>query len=127
MARPGGRNRPEHNHDGPVLATVAAELMARPAGDRLLLVVSDGRPSGPGAGEDLLERAVQAIAAQVFDAPVEVPEPGEYVARGAAVQAAWALTGDRPGWQVPTAATPAPDYRPEIREQYANAADAYRD
>ena len=34
--------------------------------------------------------AVQAIAAQVFDLPVVVPSPGEYVARGAAVQAAWA-------------------------------------
>ncbi|WP_460797282.1 xylulokinase [Microbacterium sp. GXF0217] len=42
--------------------------------------------------------AVSAIAAEIFDAPVVVPEPGEYVARGAAIQAAWALTGIRPAW-----------------------------
>ncbi len=41
--------------------------------------------------------AVQRIAAQVFDLPVVVPSPGEYVARGAAVQAAWALAGLPPG------------------------------
>ena len=28
--------------------------------------------------------AVQAIAAQVFELPVTIPRPGEYVARGAA-------------------------------------------
>jgi len=32
--------------------------------------------------------AVQAIAPQVLGIPVEVPEPGEYVALGAARQAA---------------------------------------
>ncbi|MDZ4045899.1 MAG: xylulose kinase, partial [Rhodoglobus sp.] len=58
-------------------------------------------------------------AAQVFDAPVVVPEPGEYVARGAALQAAWALTGSRPEWELPVVAEPAVDYRPVIREQYA--------
>lgn len=63
--------------------------------------------------------AVSAIAAQVFDVPVVVPEPGEYVARGAAAQAAWALTGTRPAWTVPVVAEPAPDLRPVIREQYA--------
>lgn len=42
--------------------------------------------------------AVAAIAAQVFDLPVVVPEPGEYVADGAARQASWVLTGGvRPG------------------------------
>ncbi len=63
--------------------------------------------------------AVQAVTAQVFDAPVVVPEPGEYAADGAAVQAAWALTGERPAWPVATAAMPAPDFQPVIREQYA--------
>ncbi|MFM5905103.1 MAG: xylulokinase [Micrococcales bacterium] len=36
-------------------------------------------------------RAVQVIAGQVFGVPVVVPEPGEYVARGAARQAAGLL------------------------------------
>ena len=44
--------------------------------------------------------AVSAIAAQVFDVPVVVPDPGEYVAAGAAVQAAWMLTGDATGLAV---------------------------
>jgi xylulokinase len=55
----------------------------------------------------------------VFDVPVVVPEPGEYVALGAAVQAAWALTGARPDWPVATSAEPAPDTRPAIRSAYA--------
>ncbi|PJJ55666.1 xylulokinase [Compostimonas suwonensis] len=63
--------------------------------------------------------AIQAIAAQVFDAPVVVPRPGEYVADGAAVQAAWALTGSRPSWPIDIVAEPAPDLRPVIRAQYA--------
>lgn len=69
--------------------------------------------------------AVQAIAAQVFDVPVEVPEPGEYVAAGAAVQAAWALTGSRPEWPLAVVASPAKDTRPEIMAAYAVAAGVY--
>ncbi|GII23117.1 xylulokinase [Planosporangium mesophilum] len=46
-------------------------------------------------------RAVRAIAPTVFGAPVVVPEPGEYVALGAARQAAWALSGsaEPPTWR----------------------------
>ena len=65
--------------------------------------------------------AVQKIASQVFDLPVVVPSPGEYVARGAAVQAAWALTGARPEWPVSLAAAPEPDFQPIIGEQYLRA------
>lgn len=68
--------------------------------------------------------AVQAIAAQVFDAPVIVPAPGEYVADGGAVQAAWVLTGSRPNWPIAIVAEPDPDFRPIIREQYARYAPA---
>jgi xylulokinase len=64
------------------------------------------------------------VAAQVFDAPVVVPEPGEYVADGGAVQAAWALSGSRPTWHVSIAASPARDFRPAIAEQYHRYADA---
>ncbi len=38
--------------------------------------------------------AVQLIAPIVLGVPVDVPEPGEYVADGAARQAAWALSGE---------------------------------
>jgi xylulokinase len=37
--------------------------------------------------------AVSEVAATMFTVPVEVPPPGEYVADGAARQAAWALAG----------------------------------
>jgi xylulokinase len=43
-------------------------------------------------------QAVQAIAPEVFGVPVDVPAAAEYVALGAARQAAWALTGDLPTW-----------------------------
>jgi len=49
---------------------------------------------------------------------VVVPEPGEYVAAGAAAQAAWAVTGERPDWAIAVNAEPAVDFRPIIREQY---------
>ncbi|SEG78917.1 xylulokinase [Saccharopolyspora kobensis] len=44
--------------------------------------------------------AVQVAAPQVFGVPVTVPAPAEYVARGAARQAAWALTGQQPDWHL---------------------------
>lgn len=62
--------------------------------------------------------AVQAIAAQVFDVPVVIPTPGEYVAAGAARQAAWALTQTLPDWPLDMAGSPAVDHRPVILEQY---------
>ncbi|MBP2319634.1 xylulokinase [Kibdelosporangium banguiense] len=42
--------------------------------------------------------AVQAIARELFAVPVEVPAAAEYVALGAARQAAWTLTGQPPVW-----------------------------
>ena len=69
--------------------------------------------------------AVRRIAAGLFDLPVLVPEPGEYVALGAARQAAWALTGgaEPPTWAVageslePDAARAA--YHRRVRESYS--------
>jgi xylulokinase len=63
--------------------------------------------------------AVQAIAPTIFDHPVEVPDPGEYVALGASVQAAWSLTGIRPNWPVASTAVQG-EFQPEIRERYAH-------
>ncbi|TWP44503.1 xylulokinase [Lentzea tibetensis] len=42
--------------------------------------------------------AVREIAPMIFGVPVTVPPPAEYVALGAARQAAWALTGELPTW-----------------------------
>jgi len=69
--------------------------------------------------------AVQTIGGQVFDVPVEVPSPGEYVADGAARQAAWVLTGQRPDWPVELVARPASDPHPEILDAYRAAAASY--
>ncbi len=69
--------------------------------------------------------AVQTIAGQVFSVPVQVPSPGEYVADGAARQAAWVLTGQRPTWPVKMVASPATDSHPEILANYLAAAGKY--
>jgi xylulokinase len=73
--------------------------------------------------------AVQQIAPQVFGLPIGIPEPGEYVADGAARQAAWVLarandpgTG-APAWSTTIATTLDADPRPVIREQYAAVRD----
>ena len=73
-------------------------------------------------GGAALNPAVQTVAAQVFDVPVVVPRPAQYVALGGAVQAAWVLTGSRPNWEVPVQAELPVDTRPQIRAQYAEAA-----
>lgn len=48
--------------------------------------------------------AVQQIAAEVFGVSVTVPAPGEYVANGAARQAASILLGSAPIWNIETLA-----------------------
>jgi xylulokinase len=66
--------------------------------------------------------AVRLIAPAVFGVPVVVPEPGEYVALGAARQAAWALAASTasgqvlgpPDWSASLAAREAPLVRPQI-------------
>ncbi|WP_273490491.1 xylulokinase [Gordonia otitidis] len=44
--------------------------------------------------------AVRTVAPTVFGGTVSLPADGEWVALGAARQAAWALTGRRPSWPV---------------------------
>jgi xylulokinase len=96
------------------------ENLARAAVEGMLCGLADGldalRAFGVGARRVLLiggaagSRAVRAAAPTVFGVPVVVPEPGEYVALGAARQAAWALTGgdQPPPWDAgrPTAGRP---------------------
>ncbi|MFM8825835.1 MAG: xylulokinase [Actinomycetota bacterium] len=66
--------------------------------------------------------AVRAVAPSVFGVPVLLPVPGEYVADGAARQAAWVLRGSMPQW--PVEAAPAAHVTgpaPHVRERYAEA------
>jgi xylulokinase len=69
--------------------------------------------------------AVRRIAPAVLGHPVSVPPPGEYVADGAAVQAAWTLAGgDEPPRYV-SEGTENYDAKPlpELRKRYSS----YRD
>ena len=65
--------------------------------------------------------AVCAIAPGIFAAPVAVPEPAEYVAIGAARQAAWALAGGSapPAWRPTPARKYAGGPQPEVRQRHA--------
>jgi xylulokinase len=119
---------------GLTLANTTRPSIARAAVEGLLCGLADGleavRAQGVEARRVLLiggaaqNPAVRRIAAQVFEVPIVVPAPGEYVADGAARQAAWALTGARPTWPVEIADELTPDTRPVIREHYARAARA---
>ncbi len=70
--------------------------------------------------------AVRSVAAGVLGAPVAVPSPGEYVALGAARQAAWALSGTQaaPAWTVPASDVPPAAHADE--GAYAPVRQAYR-
>ncbi|WP_308796958.1 xylulokinase [Agromyces silvae] len=117
---------------GMTLASTTRPNLARAAIEGLLCSLADGldavRGQGVQARRVLLiggaarNRAVRRIAAQVFDVPVVVPAAGEYVADGAARQAAWALTGDRPTWPVVLDAELKPEPVRAIREAYRAAA-----
>jgi len=69
--------------------------------------------------------AVRRIAPTVFGRPVLVPPAGEYVAEGAAVQAAWALSErpEPPRWTRKGLTTYEADPAPAVRERYAQARD----
>ena len=114
---------------GLTIASTTRVNLARAAVEGMLCGLADGldavRGQGVGVERVLLiggaaaNPAVTAVAAQVFDAPVEVPAPGEYVALGAAAQAAWVLTGERPTWPREVVSRVAADPQPIIRAQYA--------
>ncbi|MCP2245819.1 xylulokinase [Lentzea aerocolonigenes] len=71
--------------------------------------------------------AVREIAPVVFGVPVTVPAPGEYVADGAARQAAWTLAGGAtpPEWTLAESRRYEADAVPEVRARYADAAQKY--
>ena len=74
--------------------------------------------------------AVRRIAPAIFGMPVTVPPPAEYVALGAARQAAWALSGAEspPQWPLPgSSAEYTAEPVPLVRERYAALRDATAD
>ncbi|QSB13723.1 xylulokinase [Natronosporangium hydrolyticum] len=120
---------------GLTLGTASPAHLARAAVEGMLCALADGLDAllAQGAtvrrviliGGGAASEAVRRIAPQVFGCPVLVPPMGEYVADGAARQAAWVLTGaaEPPEWTSAAAATYEADPAPAIREQYAAARD----
>ncbi|MGV8846481.1 xylulokinase [Tessaracoccus sp.] len=90
-------------------AVAAVEKVAGQDARRILLI-------GGGARSE----AVRRLAPTVFGRPVTVPPPGEYVALGAARQAAWVLSGADvpPTWQMGEMAEYDAEPAPLVMETY---------
>ncbi|MGU3294141.1 xylulokinase [Williamsia sp. M5A3_1d] len=121
------------------MANTTPATIARAAVEGLLCSLADGLgfivAQGVSArriilvGGGVRSRAVREIAPAVFGLPVLVPEPGEYVADGAARQAAWALTGadTPPRWALSATERFEADPQPAILSRYRAAqAQTYR-
>lgn len=95
----------------------ALDELRQDVGIRRILVIG-------GAARTLV---VGEIAAEIFGAPVTVPEPDEYVALGAARQAAWALAGtpEPPRWPLAVSrkipGPPDGSIGKRVRRSYADA------
>jgi xylulokinase len=99
------------------LADGLAALQTQGVAARRIILVGGGAQS----------EAVQQVAAAAFGLPVFVPEPGEYVADGAARQAAGVLTGSLPDWHLEgtnvEAGSTAPAFLARYRHYAAKAAN----
>lgn len=69
--------------------------------------------------------ALRALAPAVLGCPVVLPPAGEYVALGAARQAAWSLAGTAhpPTWPTPETTVLEAEPTPHVREVYADLRD----
>jgi xylulokinase len=109
--------------------------LARAAVEGLLCALADGlahlTTHGVVARRILLvgggarSQALREIAPVVFGVPVLVPIHAEYVALGAARQAAWALSGSQrpPAWKPPPTDEYTDDPVPDVLERYAQVRD----
>jgi xylulokinase len=130
-------NRPDATGaiHGLTLRTSDPAHLARAAVEGMLCALADGLDAlveqGATANRIVLvgggarSEAVRRIAPALFGLPVLVPPPGEYVADGAARQAAWvALGGDvPPEWSAEAPEVYEDRSVPLIRQQYAAARD----
>jgi len=115
---------------GLTLGSANREDLARAAVEGLLCGLADGMAAVTASGAEprrvllvggaAASEAVRTSAPQVLGLPVDLPPPGEYVADGAARQAAWALLGGEgpPTWTNLSTRRYAADPVPEIRERY---------
>ena len=67
--------------------------------------------------------AIPKIASALFGREVIVPPAGEYVADGAAKQAAWALLGEMPTWDLGNVSHHQSPPTPEVMEKYRTLRD----
>ncbi|MEV6598330.1 xylulokinase [Actinoplanes sp. NPDC051346] len=121
---------------GLTLRTSDPAHLARAAVEGMLCALADGLDAlvarGAAANRAVLvgggarSLAVRRIAPALFGLPVLVPAPGEYVADGAARQAAWVIAGGDapPTWPAGNTELYEDDSVPVIREQYAAARDS---
>jgi xylulokinase len=130
-------NRPSANGvlRGLTTSNATPGNLARAAVEAVLCSLADAidclRPCGITPGRIVLtggaakSAAVRAIAPAVFGLPVVVPEAAQYVALGAARQAAWALsgTGEPPSWPDRPSVTHEAPAIPWVREQYGALRD----
>jgi len=93
----------------------AVDALTRAGAPVHRVILIGGAAANPAVGE---------VASTMFNAPVEVPPAGEYVADGAARQAAWVLTGELPLWNDGGAGQTqffAPEYHEGIRSNFRTA------
>ncbi|MBB3043589.1 xylulokinase [Nocardioides soli] len=117
------------------LETATPAYLARAAVEGMVCGLADAvdavRALGTPVGRIILiggaarSPAVREIASAVLGLPVSVPEPGEYVARGAARQAAWVLAGgdEPPAWPLSGVTETRAEPTPGVRERYAEVRD----
>jgi len=120
---------------GLTLTTAEPAYLARAAVEGLLCGLADGldalRDQGVPIERILLvgggarSEAVRRLAPVVLGRPVLVPEPGEYVADGAARQAAWVLSGgeEPPVWDAAGTVVYDEAADPGVRARYAEVRD----
>ncbi|ACQ81549.1 xylulokinase [Beutenbergia cavernae DSM 12333] len=118
---------------GLTLGNATRENLARAAFEGVLCSLADGLDAVRTQGLDVASiqlvggaarsRALTAIAPTVLGRPVVVPQPSEFVADGAARQAAWVLAGGEapPEWTASRSRTYEAAQAPEVRERYARA------
>jgi xylulokinase len=116
---------------GLTLATSTAAHVARAVVEGLLCGLADGLDAlwQQGAAVERVvlvgggsrSEAVRRLAPSVLGCPVTVPAPGEYVADGAARQAAWTLAGSEspPDWSIGSEEVFDGPPTPEVRRRYA--------
>jgi xylulokinase len=118
---------------GLTLAGTTRENLARAAVEGLWCLLADALDAMRDQGVEVTSaqlvgggaksRAVREIGPTVLGIDVVVPEPAEYVALGAARQAAWVAAGsdEPPEWPAASAVTMRGEHHPEVLERYRAA------